>query len=840
MWVRRLFSNFPLHLPTTSLPMRADSSQREPSLGTLSIYLYCVYIYVAQGLVQWQLGLPGPPFVLLDGPPFANGALHVGHLLNKVIKDMVARHRVLLGQSVMFRPGWDCHGLPIEAKALETLKQEQREALSALEVRERARTLAEEAMRGQKADFQRWGIMADWDMAYKTMDVEYEANQLEVFGEMVRKGLIFRALKPVHWSPSSKTALAEAELEYVDNHKSIAVLVSFKLNELECASISLPEGTSLVIWTTTPWTLPSNMALAVNPEISYAIVSCALGFFIVAAPLVENFAARIKHVCVVVCSLSGSSLVGLTCRHPFISRNAVIIGGNHVSGESGTGIVHTAPGHGMEDFLAMREAGFVDIIMCVDEVGRFTSDAGLELAGKSVLGDGNIAVVDILKRVNALLQEETIQHRYPYDWRTKKPIIQRAAKQWFCRLNELQESAIKSLEVVQMIPLEGRMQFIQMLKGRLEWCISRQRHWGLPIPVFYDSETGDPLLSLETIEHVKNLFLKYGSSCWWSLPVEELLPEAYLKNGKKYIKGSDTMDVWFDSGTAWKTTKDKLPVDLIVEGEDQFRGWFQSLLLTSVAVNGIAPYRTIITHGFVLDEQNRKMSKSIGNVVTPSEIIDGGKNRVKQPAYGVDVLRLWVASTDYRSAVNIGNSIIEKSFESRNKIRNVCRFLLGNLGDFNESLILAHSKLLPVDKYMLHLLTIVQEQAAKDYSEYQFIKVFRSLMVFVNVDVSAFYSSLAKDRLYHSNTGSLERTSAQFVLFEVYFLFYFSIMQILQTLMRLWAPILCHTMEEVYQHLTPALKLMFKKNSNAVLPENFDSVFCHGFVSSVWLDLVVM
>ncbi|MBW4646327.1 MAG: isoleucine--tRNA ligase [Goleter apudmare HA4340-LM2] len=789
-----------VNLPKTSFDMRANAIKREPE-----IQKFWEENKIFDRLSQNN---PGELFILHDGPPYANGSLHIGHALNKILKDIINRYQLLQGRKVRYVPGWDCHGLPIELKVLQNMKSAERQNLTPLQLRQKAKQFALATVDDQRQSFKRYGVWGDWDNPYLTLKPEYEAAQIGVFGQMFLKGYIYRGLKPVHWSPSSKTALAEAELEYPEGHTSRSIYAAFPITGLsEALKPTLGEylpDLGVAIWTTTPWTIPGNLAVAVNGELNYAVVEISrrgaeaqrgLKYLIVAADLVERLSATIAADLTVKATFKGQDLEHTTYRHTLFDRESpVVVGGDYITTESGTGLVHTAPGHGQEDYIVGQRYG-LPILAPVDDNGNFTQEAG-EFAGLNVLGDGNQAVIDALTAAGSLLKEEAYAHKYPYDWRTKKPTIFRATEQWFASVEGFREAALKAIAAVKWIPAQGENRITPMVAERSDWCISRQRSWGVPIPVFYDEETGEVLLNEETINHVQAIIADKGSDAWWELSVPELLPEAYRSNGRSYRRGTDTMDVWFDSGSSWAAVAKQrpelgYPVDMYLEGSDQHRGWFQSSLLTSVAVNGIAPYKTVLTHGFVLDEQGRKMSKSVGNVVDPQVMILGGSNQKKEPAYGADVLRLWVSSVDYTSDVRLGGNIIKQLNDVRGKIRNTARFLLGSLHDFNpDKDAVAIEDLPELDRYMLHRITEVFQEVTEAFDTFQFFRFFQTVQNFCVVDLSNFYLDVAKDRLYISAVNAFRRRSCQTVL------------QIaLANLARAIAPVLCHTAEDIWQHL---------------------------------------
>lgn len=765
----------------------------------------------------------------------------------------VNSYKLMRGHSVRYVPGWDCHGLPIEIKALEKLKSDTaRSELSPSQVRRLSRELARGAIAEQKGDFERWGVLADWSGApgsyYVTMDPAYEARQYDVLKKMVAEGLVFRGFKPVYWSPSSMTALAESELEYQDNHVSHAAYIRFPLRKaaLPEASTLLDkyDGVAAVIWTTTPWTIPANMALCVNAHVEYSVVKqrSTGAHYLVATELVGSFAKILVAAALkdseggaesvaaadddveILETVLGKVLQGSTFTNPLVDRESVMLLGDHVTTDAGTGIVHTAPGHGQDDYFAWmaHHNGSMEhaTILCpIDGKGHFTSDAGAELEGLDILSDGTRAVLDQLSATGTLLSVNKFKHRYPYDWRTKKPVVLRATAQWFAKLDGLHEVGKKALaEQVEMFPKSSRRRLEATLSSRHEWCISRQRAWGLPIPVFYHKRTGEPLINEETISHLQSLVLRYeagdgrqGSDCWWDLPVEELLPPSYAARAHEFEKGLDTLDVWFDSGSSWHAVLEDGAVvpsasnpkraDVYLEGSDQHRGWFQSSLLTSVAMQQTAPYKHVITHGFTLDERGSKMSKSLGNTIVPRDFIDGstmamptGKNgktkSMKVPAYGADVLRYWVATTDYSGDVSVGPTVIGKVSDALRKVRNTARFLLANLNDFDPARdAVPYEQLTSVDQYMLHVLFQLAANVTEGYDTYAFNRVQHAVSHFISTDLSAFYMEACKDRLYCDGRDSASRRSAQTVLWLT-----------LQSLSRAVAPVVCHTAEDIRLH----------------------------------------
>lgn len=648
----------------------------------------------------------------------------MGHALNKILKDIVGRFQILSGRRLSFIPGWDCHGLPIELKALtanvddpKIWKSEKRKkenlfaaseaaelgkSMNPVLIRVLARKLASKTVEEQKAAFKAWGIIGDWDNAYSTMDKDYEIEQLVIFREMLRKGLIYRRFRPVYWSPSSGSALAEAELEYNENHASIAAFVKFPIKEFSGSSLGdkFPTGLSAAIWTTTPWTIPANKAIAVHPELEYSVLKTdEHGHLLVASLRVEALREHIQgELEVVQEGILGEELIGLRYTHPMLSSDSPlqpVLAAGFVTADSGTGLVHCAPGHGMEDYLLCLKHKIAPFSP-VDSDGRFTDDVipfGSNLPGVIVYYGGTQRVLELLTKSKALLGiQERYVHKYPYDWRTKLPVIVRATAQWFADVDGIKAPALESLSKVKFIPEAGRSRLKAFVEGRSEWCISRQRAWGVPIPALYDAETCEPLLTEESVNHIISVIKERGIDAWWSDGLNEIawIPEALRGGERKWLRGEETMDVWFDSGTSWATLKKRIGereegkplADLYLEGSDQHRGWFQSSLLTSVASEGKSPFGMVLTHGFCLDEKGKKMSKSQGNVVSPNDIIEGKIPKLKKgvkAAGGLSALRLWVAYCDYTKDVAIGNEVLHHVYECLRKMRITMRFLLGNL-----------------------------------------------------------------------------------------------------------------------------------------------------------------
>jgi isoleucyl-tRNA synthetase len=794
-----------LHLPKSSLPPRPAIPS--PYLAQCTSDLY-----------KWQSSQKDrPKYILHDGPPYANGSLHLGHALNKILKDIICRFQISQGKRVEYVPGWDCHGLPIEVKALQALKKSH-DTLSPIAVRKAARKLAEKTIEEQKAGFKEWAVMGDWDNAYKTMDPAFELRQLNVFKAMVEKGLIYRARMPVYWSPSSQTALAEAELEYDPEHKSKCANVLYHLNLNENHEFAKIDGKLLkqlgaLIWTTTPWTLPANRAIAVNKQMKYCIVelqSSPGSYILVGESRLDHLRSAVPDdiVNIIKSGISGEAIAGaVTYKNPFnLGQEQPIISADFVTDTMGTGIVHMAPGHGHEDYLAAKAHG-LDPHAPVDHRGQFTAEAlpsnpGI-LQGKLVGTEGSEAVLSYLKCLEDdqtlfVVATHTITHKYPIDWRTKEPVIIRATDQWFADIDSIKDAAIKSLDAVQFIPESGKQRLHNFIAGRSQWCISRQRSWGLPIPALYrvDVSPEEPVMTADSINHIIKVIKERGIDAWWSDAENEL---AWIPAGLegKYVRGKDTMDVWFDSGTSWSQldlSTNQSPADLYLEGTDQHRGWFQSSLLTFIAQQiaqgnpaPVAPFKSNITHGFALDSDGRKMSKSLGNIVVPSEIMNGtllpplkpqknkGKSKGNNPlapkfdAMGADVLRFWAASVDYTKDVSIGPTVLKTVQADLTKIRITFKWLLGVLSSWDPSNYESktdNTGTSLIDSIAVRRLSIVSSAVHSSYTSNDYARAITTLSAYVHTDLSSFYFETLKDRMY---AGSLQdRIAAQNTLVNIF------------------------------------------------------------------------
>ncbi|MEN3112637.1 isoleucine--tRNA ligase [Uliginosibacterium paludis] len=793
-----------LNMPDTPFPMRGDLPKREPGW-----------------VQQWQqkklyekirkASAGRPRFVLHDGPPYANGNIHIGHALNKILKDIIIRSKTLAGFDAPYVPGWDCHGLPIEHKIEVTHGKN----LLADKVRELCRTYAAEQIEGQKKDFIRLGVLGEWDNPYKTMAFPNEAGEIRALATMVKNGWVFKGLKPVNWCFDCGSALAEAEVEYEDK-KSDAIDVAFTCAVPDQLAVafrldSLPKPAAVVIWTTTPWTIPANQALNIHPDHKYALVDVGDRLLVLAEELVESCLKRYKLQGEIIGKAEGTRLAGITFRHPFYDRVAPVYLADYVGVDAGTGIVHCAPAYGAEDFQVWRAngRGFDEILNPVQGNGVYVPS--LEFFGGQFIWKANPNIVAKLEEVGALLRHETISHSYMHCWRHKTPVIYRATAQWFVGMDHkpdgttsLRERALQAVEDTAFFPAWGKPRLHAMIAGRPDWCISRQRNWGVPIPFFLHKETGElHPRTVELMEIVAQRVETEGIEAWFKLDATDLLGA----EAAHYDKVTDTLDVWFDSGTTHAhvmrgshKAQHAFPADLYLEGSDQHRGWFHSSLLTGCTIDGRAPYKALLTHGFVVDAQGRKMSKSLGNTVVPQEVTD---------KMGAEILRLWAASTDYSGEVSIGKEILDRVVETYRRVRNTLRFLLANTADFKfETDAVAAEQLFEIDRYALALTKSLAEAAEADYAKYEFHRVVQALQLFCSDDLGSFYLDILKDRLYTSATGSVARRSAQTALWHI-----------TQTLVRLMAPILSFTAEEAWAVMSGDAEDSVMLHSFHTLPE---------------------
>lgn len=803
-----------LNLPQTAFKMKAGAATREVEIET-----YWEENQVYQTLMASRN--KAHKFVLHDGPPYlSSDKIHIGTALNKILKDVVTRYKSQQGFYTPYVPGYDGHGLPIENAVVKNLKGG-RHSISEVELRKRCREFALSNLQGQETNFKRLGVWGDWAKPYITIDAAFEATQIKVFGEMYQKGFVYKGLKPVYWCPSCETALADAEVEYGD-HVSHSIYVKFPIRDLSGNALSddfkgMLQDASLVIWTTTPWTLPANLALAVNPSLDYHLVKSEWGKLLIAKDLVDSFAKLmlseddwVEYEAIgstetfeAIAEFEGRELEGIVAAHPFIDRGSPVLLGEHVTLDAGTGVVHTAPGHGMEDYLVVQQYNRekyrdnpIPILSPVDNTGRFTAEASVpELVGVPY-HVGNPKILDILRDKNALLHDSKYSHSYPHCWRCHNPVIYRATEQWFIDIEKFRPQSLAAVDTVQWLPERGRNRIYSMVEGRGDWCLSRQRVWGVPIPIFYYQDTREVLITPEIIEHLYQLFKQHSSDIWWDKSAEELLDglssdlKAKYSIGQRLLeKEMDIMDVWFDSGithTAVVEARSEelghLPVEMYLEGSDQHRGWFQSSLLTSVMLYGKAPYKSVLTHGFVLDEQGRKMSKSLGNVVDPNSVIR---------EYGADVLRLWVASVDYTNDVRIGKNTLHQMAEIYKKVRNTIRFILGNLYDFDPAKDkVPYEQLSLLDRYTLHRLQHILGNITDAFEKWEFYRYCHEIQYLAMADLSQLYFDVTKDILYCDATSALRRRAVQTVLFEI-----------LSTILPVLVPVTPHLAEDIWLSL---------------------------------------
>lgn len=782
-----------LNLPTTDFKMKADAATREVDIEKFweenKIY--------EKSVAQRD---KANKFILHDGPPYlSSDKIHIGTALNKILKDIIIKYKSQAGFYSPYVPGYDGHGLPIENAVVKSIKGG-REAVTPTELRRLCREFAYKNLKGQEENFRRLGVLGNWEHPYITIDAKFESDQIRVFGEMAKKGYIYKGLKPVYWCASCETALAEAEVEYAD-HTSHSVFVKFEFQGEEAKKAYTAAGISpdlplfAVIWTTTPWTLPANLAISLHPKLKYNFVQVGNEVYLIADELLSSVSQSIGWESYqVLGSATGESFELLKTKHPFMDRDSVIILGEHVTTDAGTGLVHTAPGHGLEDYEVGNKYK-IGVVSPLNNKGIFTSEAGRFEGMPYYKANGEI--IEHLKEINALLAHGEISHSYPHCWRCKHPVIYRATEQWFVNVEAYRDKALKAIDETKWIPASGHQRIYKMVESRSDWCISRQRAWGVPIPVFYCDDCGEAIITDESINSVAEKFAAESSDAWTKYTAQELLPDGFKCpkcSSQNLRKENDIMDVWFDSGVTHYAVvdarKDELgetPVDLYLEGSDQHRGWFQSSLLTSVAIKERAPYKAVLTHGFVLAADGRKMSKSMGNVVEPQKIVS---------KYGADVLRLWSASVDYTNDVKIGENIIQQLVEVFKKVRNTARFILGNLYDFDPAKnYVEYKNLNEIDKFALHKLQILIDTVTESFESYEFYKYYQLIQNFVSVDLSALYFDIVKDRLYTAGKDSLSRRSTQTVMFEI-----------LQALVRMLVPVTPHLAEDIWQFIIPEQK----------------------------------
>ncbi len=768
-----------LNLPETEFPMRGNLPTREPETQKKweENDLY-------GGLMEKNA--EKPLFILHDGPPYANGDMHMGHALNKTLKDIIVRYKNMSGYRAPYIHGWDTHGLPIERQAIKKLGINRSE-VSVSAFREECKKFALGYVENQKSQIRRLGSLGDYDNSYLTLAPEFEAKQIEIFGEMAKKGYIYKGLKPIYWCPDCETALAEAEIEYEED-KTNSIYVKFRVADDKGLFADVKEPVYFVIWTTTTWTLPGNVAIAVNPDFTYSLVRAGGEVYVIAEELVENV-MRVGKITEYekIGEYRGSDLEYITCNHPFMDRTSLVIVGDHVTLDAGTGCVHTAPGHGGEDYVACRPYKEIPILVPVDSKGYLNELAG-EFCGLHY-SKANPAIEEKLTSLGALYAIEEIIHQYPHCWRCHEPIVFRATEQWFASVDSIKDAAVDAIHKVQWIPKWGEERISSMVVDRTDWCISRQRTWGVPIPIFYCKDCGEALINDDTIRAVSALFKEKGSGAWYEVDASEILPKGTAcKCGcTEFTKEKDIMDVWFDSGSSHAGVLDvkeglRFPADLYLEGNDQYRGWFQSSLLTSIAARGVAPYKSVITHGMIVDADGQKMSKSKGNGVSPQDIIKD---------FGADILRLWVVSADFKTDMRISKEILKQMSEVYRKIRNTARYILGNIHDFDPKKdSVALSDMNELDRWAMMRLDEMTEKVLAAYENYEFHLIYHAIHNFCVVDMSNFYLDIIKDRLYVEKADSTARRAAQTVMHAV-----------LDTIVRLLAPVLVYTTEEIWQYM---------------------------------------
>ena len=772
-----------LNLPSTEFAMKADLPQREPiqlkEWDDKKIY---------QKLREQSKGRP--LFILHDGPPYANGHLHMGHAINKILKDIIVRSRQMAGFDAPYVPGWDCHGLPIEHNVDKNLG-EKKKSMTDVQIRRECRSYAAKFVDIQREEFKRFGVMGEWDKPYLTMNYPYEARIAKECGEFALSGDMFLGKKPIYWCYSCQTALAEAEIEYHD-HTSPSIFVKFPVkDDLSDLLPGVKEDIYIVIWTTTPWTIPANLGVCLHPDFIYAAVRTKdQGILIMARDLVEK-AMKIFGIedYTVIKDLSSRDLEHKKCKHPFYDRDSLIILGNHVTLDAGTGCVHTAPGHGADDHVVGEKYG-LECYSPLEDNGTFSKD--VEFFAGEFIFKANKKINEKLTDLNLLLKNENLSHSYPHCWRCKNPVIYRATPQWFISMDKmgLRQKSLEEINNVTWIPSWGRERIFSMIENRPDWCLSRQRSWGVPIPVFHCKSCKEIYVTRESIDKIHQLFCEHSSDIWFEKEAKDLMPEGAMCNkcgAAEFTKDHNILDVWFDSGVSHAAVLEEReglswPADMYLEGSDQHRGWFHSSLLTSVGRTGKAPYKAVLTHGFVVDENGRKMSKSVGNVVAPDTVI-------KQ--YGADVLRLWATSADYRGDVSISNNIMRQLSDAYRRIRNTCRFILGNFSNFDVKKDMRPIKQMSeLDRFILHQLCQVVKRARSSYDKYEFHTIYHTLHNFCVIDLSAFYLDIIKDRLYTSHPADPLRRDAQTAM-----------LIILDALVKIMAPILPFTADEIYQHM---------------------------------------
>lgn len=773
--------NRTLNLPNTEFPMRAGLPEREPE-ALQAWQENKVY----EELMKKNEGKP--LYILHDGPPYANGIIHMGTALNKTLKDFILKYKNMSGYKAPYVPGYDTHGLPTELKARKFAGMKSDTQVSPLELRKICKDFALGFVEDQRHQFERLGVLGEWENPYLTLSPSYVARQIEVFGEMAEKGYIYKGLKPVYWCPECQTALAEAEIEYAED-PCHSIYVKFNVTDDGGKFTALGADlakTYFVIWTTTTWTLPANLAICVGPDYDYGLYAANGEYYVMACALAENSfkAAKIEDY-QLLGTLKGADLEYMWVDHPFIDRKSLVIVGDHVTLESGTGCVHTAPGHGVDDFEVCRKYEEISMVVPVDHKGVLTQEAGI-FAGLTT-DEANKQIALHLDKTGHLFALEKIIHQYPHCWRCKSQILFRATKQWFCSIKAFADDAVKAIQGVEWIPAWGEGRITGMVLDRSDWCISRQRTWGVPIPIFYCADCEKEIINPQTIGHLAELFRTHGADIWYAKEAAELLPAGYTCphcGGQHFTKETDIMDVWFDSGVSHAAVLGqrenlRTPADIYLEGADQYRGWFQSSLLTSVATSGTAPYKTVVTHGWVVDGEGKKMSKSLGNTIIPDDIVS---------KYGADILRLWVASSDYHADIRVSNDILKQLSEVYRKIRNTARFILGCISDFDPNKdMVADENLEEMDRFALMRMDDLIRRCREAYERYEYHIIFHAVHNFCVVDMSNFYLDALKDRLYVEKADSATRRAAQTTIYKI-----------LHALTRLIAPILAFTSDEIW------------------------------------------
>ncbi len=796
-----------VNLPATDFPMRANLPQKEPAM-VKKWQDEKIYYKIQESRKGADL------YILHDGPPYANGHLHLGHALNKILKDIIVKHKTMMGFRSPYVPGWDCHGLPIELNVTKEMGDKAKD-MPRVDIRKKCREYAEKFVGIQMEGFKRLGVFGDYENPYKTMSPDYETRIVEVFGELLKEGYIFKNKKPIYWCPTCVTALAEAEVEY-DMHTSESIYVKFGVDPS-----TVPAGdknnTFVVIWTTTPWTLPANLGVSFHPDFEYSSYRFEREWYILAKGLLPQFESVTGKKHDEEIALTPAQIKSLHVRHPFIDRESKVLLGTHVTLEQGTGIVHTAPGHGHDDYIVGLQNG-LEIYCPVDDEGKFTSDFP-EMKGMHVF-KANPEIIKLLESKNMLIHSGKIEHSYPHCWRCKKPLIYRATEQWFFSMDhkDLRKKGLKSVDETEWVPSWGESRFRSMVETRPDWCLSRQRSWGVPIPSFRCADCNKNLMTAESVQFFADLSRKEGIDSWYTKDVKELLPAGTRCScgSENFIREYDILDVWFDSGVShfavldqWKDLR--WPADVYLEGSDQHRGWFQSSLWPALALRGRAPFNTVLTHGFMLDETGKAMSKSLGNGIEPEEIMS---------KFGADILRMWVSSEDYRNDVRIGMGMMNQVADSYRRIRNTMKYIIGNIADFDQKDAVAYEDLTDIDKWILHKLYVLSESVIRHYEKFEFHLVYRKILNFCAVELSSIYFDISKDILYVEAKDSKLRRANLTVLSEIY-----------NAVVRLIAPVLAFTTEEIWEFMGNSGSVHMEKYYK--LSEKYNNVELHDRINQV-------